>query len=274
MGKGMLIDLTKCMGCRGCQVACKQWNNLQAVPTEFSAEFTNPPVRSAYTWTTIEFLTTEVDGKTLSTFTKQQCMHCEHPACESVCIAAAIKKTDAGPVTIDYDKCIGCRYCQVACPFGVPKYQYDKVTPKMQKCTMCADRIEAGLETACAATCPSGAIKFGERSDLLKMARERIAKGNGKYIDHIYGEEEAGGTAVLYLSGVPLDLTKLKQGVTEEAVPNFTWKAMKQLPALLGVVGLSSLGLMAYSSRRNAVAEAEAAAGKGAGKSKGGKQHD
>jgi formate dehydrogenase iron-sulfur subunit len=274
MGKGMLIDLTKCMGCRGCQVACKQWNNLQAVPTEFSAEFTNPPVRSAYTWTTIEFLTTEVDGKTLSTFTKQQCMHCEHPACESVCIAAAIKKTAAGPVTIDYDKCIGCRYCQVACPFGVPKYQYDKVIPKMQKCTMCADRIEAGLETACAATCPSGAIKFGERSDLLKMARERIAKGNGKYIDHIYGEEEAGGTAVLYLSGVPLDLTKLKQDVTEEAVPNFTWKAMKQLPALLGVVGLSSLGLMAYSSRRNAVAEAEAAAGHGTGKGKGGKQHD
>ncbi|HWI62808.1 MAG TPA: 4Fe-4S dicluster domain-containing protein, partial [Symbiobacteriaceae bacterium] len=155
--------------------------------------------------------------------------------------------------TVDYDKCIGCRYCQVACPFGVPKYQFDKVFPKMQKCTMCADRIEEGLKPACATTCPANAIIFGEREALLKTARERIAAGKGKYIDHIYGEHEVGGTAVLYLSGVPLNLTALKEDVAEEAVPNFTWKAMKQLPTLLGAVGLTSLGLMAYSSRRNAV---------------------
>ncbi|HYG60685.1 MAG TPA: 4Fe-4S dicluster domain-containing protein [Symbiobacteriaceae bacterium] len=256
MGKGMLIDLTKCMGCRGCQVACKQWNDLPAEETSIGTEFTNPQTRSAYTWTLVEFMTTKVDGKTLSTFTKTQCLHCEHPACESVCIGAAIKKTAAGPVTVDHDKCIGCRYCQVACPFHVPKYEFDKAVPKMQKCTMCADRQEAGLQPACAQTCPANAILFGERSELLKLAHDRIAKGNGKYIDHVYGETEVGGTSVMYLSGVPLDLTTLQTNVTDEAVPNFTWKAMKQLPALLGGVGVLSLGLMAYSNRRNSL-EAE-----------------
>lgn len=256
MGKGMLIDLTKCMGCRGCQVACKQWNNLPSEPTSYNKEFTNPQNRSAYTWTLVEFHTTEYKGKPAYTFTKTQCLHCEEPACQSVCIAGAIKKTELGPVLINKDKCIGCRYCQVACPFHVPKYEYDKVFPKMLKCTMCADRIEAGLKPACASTCPNGAILFGEREELLKEAKDRIAKHKEKYIDHVYGEHEVGGTAVMYLSGVPLDLTSLNPNVTQEAVPNFTWKAMKQLPFLLGAVGVASVGLLAYSKRRETV-EAE-----------------
>jgi formate dehydrogenase iron-sulfur subunit len=261
MGKGMLIDLTKCVGCRGCQVACKQWNNLPAEETSVGTEFTNPQTRSAYTWTLVEFKTFDIEGKTVSTFTKTQCLHCEHPACESVCIAKAIEKTELGPVVVDYDKCIGCRYCQVACPVNVPKYQYDKVFPKMQKCTMCYDRVSNGMQPACAATCPNGAIKFGDREELLKVARQRIAAGHGKYVDHIYGEKELGGTSVLYISGVPLTETALKTNVTEEAVPNFTWKAMKQIPFLLGAVGVASLGLLAYSNRRTAV-EAETAAKK------------
>ncbi len=251
MGYGMLIDLSKCMGCRGCQVACKQWNDLPAEPTMLGDDYTNPQQRSAYTWTTIEFLTAEVEGKTVSTFTKNGCMHCEHPACEAACIAGAITKQENGAVTIDHDKCIGCRYCQVACPFGVPKYEYDKPVPKMQKCDLCFDRISVGLEPACAATCPNDAIQFGDRAELLQLAKERIANGNGKYIDHVYGEHEAGGTAVMYISSVPLDLTKLNQNVTEEEIPNFTWKAMKQLPALLSVVATASLGLLAYSNRRS-----------------------
>jgi formate dehydrogenase iron-sulfur subunit len=263
MGKGMLIDLTKCVGCRGCQVACKQWNNLPAEPTSIGTEFTNPQTRSAYTWTLVEFKTFELEGKTASSFTKTQCLHCEHPACASVCIAAAIKKTDLGPVVVDYDKCIGCRYCQVACPVSVPKYQYDKVIPKMQKCTMCYDRVANGMQPACAATCPNGAIQFGDREELLKLAKKRIAAGNGKYVDHIYGETELGGTAVMYIAGVPLDHTALKLDVTEDVVPNFTWKAMKQLPFLLGAVGVASLGLLAYSNRRTTL-EAEAAAKAGA----------
>jgi formate dehydrogenase iron-sulfur subunit len=263
MGKGMLIDLTKCVGCRGCQVACKQWNNLPAEETSVGTEFTNPQTRSAYTWTLVEFKTFDIEGKTVSTFTKTQCLHCEHPACESVCIAKAIEKTELGPVVVDYDKCIGCRYCQVACPVNVPKYQYDKVFPKMQKCTMCYDRVSAGLQPACAATCPNGAILFGDRADLLATARKRIEKGGDRYVNHIYGETELGGTAVLYLSGVPLEFTPLDTTVTTDAVPNFTWKAMKQIPMLLGAVGVASLGLLAYSSRREAVANAAAAAQKG-----------
>ncbi|HEY3366060.1 MAG TPA: 4Fe-4S dicluster domain-containing protein [Symbiobacteriaceae bacterium] len=250
MSKGMLIDLTKCMGCRGCQVACKQWNDLPAEKTSYNQEFTNPQNRSAYTWTLVEFHTTTYEEKTLSTFTKTQCLHCEHPACESVCIAGAIKKQENGAVTIDADKCIGCRYCQVACPFHVPKYQYDKLFPKMQKCTMCFDRISSGMKPACAATCPQGAILFGDREELLKTAKARIAKNKTKYLDHIYGEHEVGGTAVMYLSGVPLNLTALNPNVADEAVPNFTWKAMKQLPFLLGAVGVASVGLLAYSKRR------------------------
>ncbi|MEW8978903.1 MAG: 4Fe-4S dicluster domain-containing protein [Symbiobacterium sp.] len=256
MAYGMLIDLSKCMGCRGCQVACKQWNDLPGEETSLGTDYTNPQKRSAYTWTTIEFITAEVNGKTVSTFTKTGCLHCLEPACESVCIAGAIKKNPNGAVTIDHDKCIGCRYCQIGCPFGVPKYEYDQVVPRMRKCDFCFDRIEAGLEPACAATCPADAIIFGERDDLLKLARERIARGGGRYVDHIYGEHEAGGTSVLYISSVPLDLTALNTDVTTDPVPSFTWKAMRQLPALVSGVAVLSLGLMAYSKRR-ALIEAE-----------------
>ena len=217
MGKGKLIDLTKCIGCRGCQVACKQWHNLPSESTSYNKEFTNPQNRSAYTWTLIEFQTTEYEGKPAYTFTKTSCLHCEEPACQSVCIAGAIKKQESGAVTIDADKCIGCRYCQVGCPFHVPKYEYDKWFPKMLKCNLCNDRITAGLKPACATTCPTGAITFGEREELLTLAKERIAKGGEKYINHIYGEHEAGGTAVMYLSGVPLELTALNPNVTTEA---------------------------------------------------------
>ncbi|MBY6277454.1 4Fe-4S dicluster domain-containing protein [Symbiobacterium thermophilum] len=250
MTYGMLIDLSKCIGCRGCQVACKQWNDLPAEETSVGPDFTNPQKRSAYTWTTIDFITAEVNGRTVATFTKSGCMHCLEPACESVCIVGAIQRQDNGAVTIDHDKCIGCRYCQLACPFGVPKYEYDQVVPRMRKCTLCYDRIVEGMEPACAATCPSGAILFGEREELLKLARQRIAEGGGRYIDHVYGEHEAGGTAVLYISPVPLDLTALNTDVTTESVPGFTWKAMRQLPVLVGSVAALSLGLMAYSRRR------------------------
>jgi len=250
MAKGMLIDLTKCVGCRGCQVACKQWNNLPAEETSIGTEFTNPQNRTAYTWTLVEFKTAEQNGKVVSTFTKTQCLHCDHPACESVCIGAAIKKTELGPVIVNHDKCIGCRYCVLACPFGVPKYEYDKVVPKMQKCTMCYDRLENGLQPACAQTCPNGAIIFGEKDQLLAMAHKRIASSKGRYVDHVYGEHEAGGTAVLYISSVALSMTALRPDITTESVPSFTWKAMKQIPYLLGAVSAASLGLLAYSSRR------------------------
>ncbi|HWI62030.1 MAG TPA: 4Fe-4S dicluster domain-containing protein [Symbiobacteriaceae bacterium] len=253
MSKGMLIDLSKCMGCRGCQVACKQWNDLPGEQTTVGTEFTNPQNRTAYTWTIVEFMTAERNGKTVSSFTKTQCMHCLEPACVSVCIGGALHKTETGAVVNDYDKCIGCRYCLLACPFGVPKYEFDKSVPKMQKCTMCYDRIENGWQPACAATCPSNAIIFGERDELLAIARKRIASGGDKYVNHIYGEHEAGGTNVLYISSVPLDLTALRQGVTEESVPSFTWKAMKQIPYMLGAVGTISLGLLAYSNRRSEI---------------------
>ena len=136
-------------------------------------------------------------------YMRHLCMNCLDPTCASVCPVGAMQKTAEGPVTYDVTRCIGCRYCMVACPFSVPKYEWDKTNPRVRKCDMCADRVRAGQQTACADACPTGATKFGERDALIAEARDRIAQNPGQYINHIYGLEEVGGTSVLLLSSVP-----------------------------------------------------------------------
>ncbi len=135
-------------------------------------------------------------------FMRKLCMNCEDPACASVCPVGALKKTSLGPVTYDKHKCMGCRYCMAACPFGVPKYEWDKAIPGVRKCIMCAPRVAAGKPTACAEICPTGATKFGEREELLKEAHKRIQDNPGNYLPHIYGETEVGGTSVFLLSSI------------------------------------------------------------------------
>jgi formate dehydrogenase iron-sulfur subunit len=132
-------------------------------------------------------------------------MHCQHPACVEACIVGALEKQDDGPVTYDDRKCIGCRYCQVACPFGIPSFEWDKPMPWIRKCTFCADRQGGGLSPACVTTCPTSALVYGEREDLLSTAHARIDARPSRYVNHIYGEKEVGGTAWLYLSPVPFD---------------------------------------------------------------------
>lgn len=202
---GMLIDLTKCIGCRACQVACKQWNGLPAARTRFNPGFTSPPTRNAYTWTTVERLPCVSGDRQRARFVKIQCLHCEQPACVQACLGGALQKTEAGPVIVNRDQCVGCLHCTDACPYGIPRHLTDRAVPKMQKCSMCADRLAAGLQPACAATCPTGAILFGERSELLQVAHERIAVG--QYRDCVYGEQPGCGSSVLYLSDVPLNLS-------------------------------------------------------------------
>ncbi len=190
----MLYDSTRCVGCKSCEVACKEWNELPE-ESEPATDLT------AYTWTLIK---QHQEGSDRF-FRKYQCMHCLHPGCVSVCTVGALKKSSEGPVVYDSDKCIGCRYCQYGCPFGVPKFQWDKPLGLIGKCTFCADRQAEGLIPACAAACPVGALSFGTRIEMLEEAYTRIREHPDRYVDHVYGETEAGGTSVLFLSAVPFD---------------------------------------------------------------------
>ncbi len=230
-GKGMLVDLTRCVGCGWCQKACRESNDLpeksgslEGVSSELTAD----------TWTAAQYHQFEVDGRPYRVFVKRQCMHCLHPACVSACPVNALQKTESGPVVYDASRCIGCRYCMVACPFGIPKFQWEDALPTICKCTFCADRQEAGLAPACSSACPTGALTFGDRQDLIAVAEARIAADPDNYVAHIYGQEEVGGTSWLYLSPVPFD--ELGFPVVEpEAVT-----ALSEAVATFGTAGMAT----------------------------------
>ena len=155
MSKALLYDATVCIGCKQCEQACADQNKLPYTDAVAAEER-----QSDRKYTVV--LTKKGDK-----FMRRLCMNCQRPACTSVCPVGALKKTALGPVTYDANKCMGCRYCMVACPFSVPKYEWNKLFPKVQKCVMCPDRVAAGKQTACAEICPTGATKFGERDDLI-----------------------------------------------------------------------------------------------------------
>lgn len=200
MSKGMLIDTTLCIGCRGCQTACKQWNLLPAVDTSFSPTLTNPPDLSAKNYNHVQFRElTDDDGKVSWHFKHWRCLHCLEPDCVADCPIDAIVKLDDGSVVVDKNLCIGLQYC--TCPFDL--LRFEGRTNKVFKCTFCWDRTKDGLEPACANTCPTKAIKYGDRDELLAEAKSRIQQNPGNYYNHVYGEKEAGGTSVMYLTSVP-----------------------------------------------------------------------
>jgi formate dehydrogenase iron-sulfur subunit len=230
--KTTLVDITKCIGCRACQVACKQWNDREGEETQldFNLGFQNPATLSAKTYTLITFheLPDEkAPGGLHYLFTMRRCLHCLEPACASACPTTALARQPDGPVTYDANKCIGCRYCIWACPWGVPTAEWDSLAPKIQKCTHCADRSnqpvplarngqalseeeskqyrEDIVTPACVKACPADCLRFGTREEMLHEARSRISGHPDKYVDHIYGEKEAGGTSVFYLSSVPFE---------------------------------------------------------------------
>lgn len=196
---GVLIDLTRCTNCGSCVLTCKEVNDRpqqDVVSRELSSD--------AYCALPQIPLVAE-DGSEFEITVKRQCMHCIKPACVSACTVGALRKTAAGPVVYDSYKCIGCRYCQYACPYGVPTYDWDNALGLIHKCDMCADRIAVGQNPACVDSCPNGALRFGKRSALLAQAHAQIDTNPGRYVNHVYGESEAGGTSVLYLSAVPFD---------------------------------------------------------------------
>ena len=250
MSKAMLIDLTKCIGCRACQAACKQWNDLPAEATDNRGSYENPPRRSAKTWTTISFNEVEEGDKFSWVFAKRQCMHCQHPACTFACIVGALHKTPAGPVVYDDYKCMGCRYCMLACPFGVPTFEWDKAVPYIRKCTFCNDRLKAGIKAACAKACPTGALQFGRREELLQIAHTRIMASPDKYVNHVYGEKEVGGTSQLYISPVAFEKLGFPT-LASEPVSRYSDVAMLAVPP--GIVGVGAVmgGIYWLTKRRD-----------------------
>ena len=240
----VLIDITRCIGCRACQMACKQWWRLPGQETSFSATVTNPPKTTAYTYMNVEYHEVEdSQGKLTWNFVHKRCFHCVEPTCASVCPVAAMRKDPNGPVTWDEARCIGCRYCAQACPFRIPKYQYDNGWPEVGKCWFCWDRIAEGLQPACAKACPPKAIEFGEREAVLAEAHRRINDNPGKYVDYVYGEKEAGGTSLFYISPVPFEKLGFNMEVPHEYLPELTWEFLTKIPieALAIIASMSAI---------------------------------
>ena len=213
---GILYDAARCKGCCGCEIDCADAHGLPY--PEDVAEL--GVVRK-----TSEIQRTVINAKQTSkgtVFVKTQCMNCNDPACGTACLTQAMYKTKEGPVIWRGDKCMGCRYCMVSCPFDMPKFEYHSTNPVIQKCTMCYELIQQGEEPNCAYNCPNGALKFGTRRELLAEARKRIVENPDTYVDHIYGEHEAGGTGWLYLSPVPFEELGLKTDLQNSSYPALT----------------------------------------------------
>ncbi|MBU0618346.1 MAG: 4Fe-4S dicluster domain-containing protein, partial [Planctomycetes bacterium] len=197
---GMLTDLTLCIGCRKCEWACKAANDLpgreESMEDIKDVSFFKERRRTDAANFTVVNRFPPADPAGAPVDVKKQCMHCNEPACASACLVAAFRKTAQGPVLYNEDVCIGCRYCMIACPFRIPAYEYDDpFAPAVRKCTMCFDKFtKEGDMPACAKICPEEAITFGKRSDLIRLARLKVTHSPSKYVDHIYGEYEAGGT--------------------------------------------------------------------------------
>ena len=275
--KATLVDTTNCIGCRACQVACKQWNDREGEETALQLgplDFQNPATLSAKTYTLIKFHEIpdeRAPGSLRYVFSMQRCLHCLEPACASACPTTALTRQPDGPVTYDASKCIGCRYCIWACPWGVPTAEWDSLTPKIQKCTHCADRSDqpvplgrngqalttaekdsylANIVTpACVKACPADCLRFGDREDMLREARSRIAKRPDRYINHIYGEKEAGGTSVLYLSSVPFEKIGFPD-VGTKSYPGLSRMALHAVPPAVLAVGAMLGGIFAAMKRR------------------------
>jgi Fe-S-cluster-containing dehydrogenase component len=182
-------------------------------------------------------------------FIKTQCMHCVDPACASACPVRALEKTAAGPVTYNGSRCLGCRYCMLACPFGIPKFEYDKPVPYVRKCTFCAERQAHGLPPACTEVCPTGALTFGTRAALIEEANLRVYQNPDKYVHHVYGEHEVGGTCWLYISDVDLERLGLPEGVGNTPRPELAATALGAVPMILTLWPPILMGLHAVTKR-------------------------
>lgn len=203
---GMLFDATLCVGCRACEAACAEANGNPAPTGDDAAAFEIRRDTSTEAFTVVNrFANPKNPDEPIHV--RRQCMHCNQPGCASACLVKALEKTKEGAVIYNKDRCMGCRYCMIACPFDVPKYEYHSASPYVRKCTLCYARRKEGLGPACAEACPTGATLYGKKRELLEIARSRVYTQPDKYHPHVYGEHEVGGTAWLYL--LPSEPAKL-----------------------------------------------------------------
>ena len=244
MSKAILYDSTLCIGCKACEQACAEQNKLP-----YDAGTAAEQIQSDHKYTVV---LSKGDK-----FMRRLCMNCLDPACASVCPVGALRKTAAGPVIYDENRCMGCRYCMVACPFSVPKYEWSKLLPRVQKCTMCSTRVEAGLQTACAEVCPTAATKFGERDELIAEAQKRLRDEPGKYYNHIYGLNEVGGTSVLLLSSVPFEEFGYQKDLSRDPLPMLTYRVLSRIPDFVPIGGILLGGVWWITHRREEVAADE-----------------
>ncbi|MBU0674179.1 MAG: hydrogenase 2 operon protein HybA [Proteobacteria bacterium] len=285
---GILYDATLCIGCKSCMVNCKKYNSMPKgaleqeygeIPYEYQSDlqiYDAPIDLSAKTLNIIKTYTNgtglnkdqEIDG---FSFVKQHCLHCVDPACVSVCpVAALFKNPVNGIVGYDKDKCIGCRYCQVACPFQIPKFEFESANPKIVKCQLCRHRYAEGKYAACCEFCPTGASIFGKVTELKAEAANRLAAQPGTeyaypvktvdsaeksvrkvsgYVDHVYGLTEAGGTQYMLMSGVPFANLGFNPAINDQAYPDITWSYIKKVPVL--IVALLTAGTVIHLKTKN-----------------------
>ncbi len=264
---GMLYDATLCIGCKTCVVACKQANDRQPDPGPWASQrlYDAPTDLNGDTKNIIKLYRSENEHS----YVKQQCMHCVDPACAAACMLHSLQKdATTGVVTYDPAYCVGCRYCQMACPYNVPKFEFSRTTPLIVKCELCRHRAKEpavkgadgftrhpkGQGQACCEVCPRGAVISGLRSELLPEARRRIAASPGKYFeDRVYGETEGGGTQVLYLSHVAFDklgLPELGPNPTSETARAVQEGIYYKLPFVAPVALGGVLAAVIYRNRR------------------------
>ena len=227
----ILTDTTRCTGCEKCVEACRSEHELgEDVPRRWKARIDD---LSSTRYTTIV-------RRPEDRFVRQQCRHCLEPACVSACLVGALTKTEEGAVIYDGNRCMGCRYCMVACPYGIPRYDWENRIPYVRKCTMCYERIKGGKKLpACVEACPEEATEFGDRDELIHKAKRRIKENPGKYVDRVFGQTEVGGTSVIYLSDVPLDFLSFQPELGDTPLPERTWAALSKVPPIaLGVGGV------------------------------------
>lgn len=245
----ILVDTTMCAGCRSCEMACAEYHEFP------KPDLDDEKVFSIQRKTSIEQFTlvNRYQSEESESFIKNQCMHCNQPACASACLTNAMYKTKEGAVVWRSDKCMGCRFCMISCPFDIPKFEYESNNPKILKCNMCYERTSKGELPTCVEACPAEAIIFGTRREMLEEARKRIYKNPDDYIHHVYGEDEAGGTGILYLANVPFEKLGLETDVGNTVYPELTTDFLYSVPVIETLLPALLVGISFAAKRKNAI---------------------
>jgi Fe-S-cluster-containing dehydrogenase component len=257
---GVVFDATRCIGCRKCEAACQNVNDLPEPEQPFTElEVLDEWRRTSEDNYTVVNKYANPNAPEGFTYHKFQCNHCLEPACASSCFVKAFTKNPDGSVTYNPSVCVGCRYCMVACPFYVPTYEYDRViSPRVRKCTFCHDtRLVKGMLPGCVEACPVEAMTFGRREDVIKTAWDRIETNPGKYVQHLYGEHEMGGTAWMVLSPIDFAELNLNTNLGTTSAPEYTSGALAAVPMVVGLWPVLLGGLYAINKWKDRTAKSE-----------------